>query len=40
MILSDLNKMGKTIIMVTHDTKYHDFGNRQIPLEKIRQDHN
>lgn len=39
-ILSDLNKMGKTIIMVTHDTKYHDFGNRQIPLEKIRQDHN
>ncbi len=34
-ILSDLNKMGKTIIMVTHDKKYHDFGNRQIQLEIV-----
>ncbi len=33
-ILSDLNQMGKTVVMVTHDTKYQDIGNRQIDLMK------
>lgn len=31
-ILSDLNAMGKTVVMVTHDTKYQDIGTRQIDL--------
>ena len=35
-ILSDLNCMGKTVVMVTHDTKYQDMGSRQIDLETIR----
>lgn len=34
-ILSDLNKMGKTVVMVTHDTKYQAIGSRQIDLMKI-----
>lgn len=34
-ILSDLNKMGKTVVMVTHDTKYQEIGSRQIDLMKI-----
>ena len=34
-ILSDLNKMGKTVVMVTHDTKYQKIGSRQIDLMKI-----
>ncbi|MBP0975336.1 MAG: ABC transporter ATP-binding protein [Oscillospiraceae bacterium] len=36
MILSDLNKMGKTVIMVTHDSKYHNFGNKQIQIESLK----
>ena len=35
-ILADLNQMGKTVVMVTHDTKYQDMGSRQIDLETIR----
>lgn len=35
-ILSDLNRMGKTVVMVTHDIKYQGIGSRQIDLEKIR----
>lgn len=35
-ILSELNQMGKTVIMVTHDVKYHDFGNRQIQIEALK----
>ena len=31
-ILSDLNAMGKTVVMVTHDTKYQNIGTRQIGL--------
>ena len=31
-ILSDLNAMGKTVVMVTHDTKYQKIGNKQIIL--------
>lgn len=31
-ILSDLNEMGKTVVMVTHDTKYQNIGTRQIGL--------
>lgn len=31
-ILSDLNAMGKTVVMVTHDTKYQTIGTRQIGL--------
>lgn len=34
-VLSDLNKMGKTVVMVTHDTKYQAIGSRQIDLMKI-----
>lgn len=34
-ILSDLNKMGETVVMVTHDTKYQEIGSRQIDLMKI-----
>lgn len=34
-ILSDLNKMGKTVVMVTHDMKYQEIGSRQIDLMKI-----
>lgn len=33
-ILSDLNAMGKTVVMVTHDTKYQEIGTRQIDLMK------
>ena len=33
-ILSDLNAMGKTVVMVTHDTKYQGIGTRQIDLMK------
>lgn len=35
-ILSDLNAMGKTVVMVTHDTKYQDIGTRQIDLMKLQ----
>ena len=35
-ILSDLNKMGKTIVMVTHDTQYQKIGSREIAIDKIR----
>lgn len=35
-ILSDLNRMGKTVVMVTHDTKYQGMGSRQIDLEQMR----
>lgn len=31
-ILSDLNAMGKTVVMVTHDIKYQNIGTRQIGL--------
>lgn len=34
-ILYDLNKMGKTVVMVTHDMKYQEIGSRQIDLMKI-----
>ena len=33
-ILSALNAMGKTVVMVTHDTKYQGIGTRQIDLMK------
>lgn len=33
-ILSDLNAMGKNVVMVTHDTKYQGIGTRQIDLMK------
>lgn len=36
-ILSELNKIGKTVVMVTHDTKYQNLGNRQIDLNAIKQ---
>lgn len=35
-VLSELNQSGKTVIMVTHDVKYHDFGNRQIKIEALK----
>lgn len=35
-ILSALNAMGKTVIMVTHDTKYQEIGTRQIDLIKLK----
>ncbi len=35
-ILSDLNKMGKTVVMVTHDTQYQTMGSREISLDRIR----
>ena len=35
-ILSALNAMGKTVIMVTHDTKYQEIGTRQIDLLKLK----
>lgn len=35
-ILSDLNAMGKTVVMVTHDTKYQKIGTRQIDLIKMK----
>ena len=35
-ILSDLNAMGKTVVMVTHDTKYQAIGTRQIDLLKMK----
>ena len=35
-ILSDLNKMGKTIVMVTHDTQYQKIGSKEIAIDKIR----
>ena len=34
-ILSDLNTMGKTVVMVTHDTKYQNIGTRQISLTDL-----
>lgn len=35
-ILSDLNKMGKTVVMVTHDTQYQTMGSREIAIDRIR----
>lgn len=35
-ILYDLNAMGKTVVMVTHDTKYQKIGTRQIDLIKMK----
>lgn len=35
-ILSDLNKMGKTVVMVTHDTQYQKMGSREISIDRIR----
>ncbi len=35
-ILSDLNKMGKTVVMVTHDTRYQTMGSREISIDRIR----
>ena len=35
-ILSDLNAMGKTVVMVTHDTKYQNIGTRQIGLTVLK----
>ena len=35
-ILYDLNAMGKTVVMVTHDTKYQGIGTRQIDLIKMK----
>lgn len=32
-ILSELNKIGKKVVMVTHDRKYQNLGNRQIDLK-------
>ena len=34
-ILSDLNTIGKTVVMVTHDTKYQNIGTRQISLTDL-----
>ncbi len=35
-IVSDLSEMGKTVVMVTHDTKYQKIGTRQIDLIKMK----
>ncbi len=35
-ILSDLNRMGKTVVMVTHDTQYQTMGSREISIDRIR----
>lgn len=35
-ILLELNQSGKTVIMVTHDMKYQNIGNRQIDLNALR----